>query len=78
MYAGRVIEDGTVAEVVRNASHPYSHGLMGSIPTIGERAGRLPQIRGGDAAGRRGAGGAAPSRRAAPRSATCAGPSGRP
>ena len=46
MYAGRVIEDGTVAEVVRNASHPYSHGLMGSIPTIGERVGRLPQIRG--------------------------------
>ncbi len=46
MYAGRVIEDGTVAEVVRNASHPYSHGLMGSIPSIGERIGRLPQIRG--------------------------------
>ena len=46
MYAGRVIEEGAVAEVVRNASHPYSHGLMGSIPTIGERIGRLPQIRG--------------------------------
>ncbi|MCY4236918.1 MAG: ABC transporter ATP-binding protein [Rhodospirillaceae bacterium] len=46
MYAGRVIEEGPVAEVVRNASHPYSRGLMGSIPVIGERIKRLPQIRG--------------------------------
>jgi len=46
MYAGRVIEEGPVAEVVRNAAHPYSHGLMGSIPVIGERINRLPQIKG--------------------------------
>ncbi len=46
MYAGRVVEEGAVAEVVRNASHPYSGGLMGSIPTIGVRADRLPQIAG--------------------------------
>ena len=42
MYAGRVIEEGPVAEVVRNASHPYSHGLMGSIPVIGEVPGPPP------------------------------------
>lgn len=46
MYAGRVIEEGPVAEVVRNAAHPYSDGLMGSIPQIGERVKRLPQIMG--------------------------------
>jgi peptide/nickel transport system ATP-binding protein len=46
MYAGRVIEEGPVRDVVRNAAHPYSHGLMGSIPVIGERIDRLPQIQG--------------------------------
>src|SRR6202022_1537918 len=32
MYAGRVIEVGPVADVVQQPSHPYTEGLMGSIP----------------------------------------------
>ncbi len=34
MYAGRVAEIGPVREVVRDARHPYTVGLMGSIPKI--------------------------------------------
>ncbi len=34
MYAGRVAEIGPVRDVVRAASHPYTVGLMGSIPKI--------------------------------------------
>src|SRR6516165_7839928 len=32
MYAGRIVEIGAVAEVVRSPLHPYTIGLMGSIP----------------------------------------------
>ena len=46
MYAGRIAEIGPVAEVVANPSHPYTSGLMGSIPPLDERMGRLPQIDG--------------------------------
>ncbi len=46
MYAGRVIEVGTVAEVVRTPSHPYTVGLMGSIPSLDVRVNRLRQIDG--------------------------------
>ena len=35
MYSGRIAEIGPVQEVVRAAKHPYTHGLMGSIPHIG-------------------------------------------
>ena len=34
MYAGRIAEIGPVREVIRNARHPYTAGLMGSIPKI--------------------------------------------
>jgi peptide/nickel transport system ATP-binding protein len=34
MYAGRIAEIGPVREVVRAAKHPYTAGLMGSIPKI--------------------------------------------
>jgi len=34
MYAGRVIEDGPKRELFRNAQHPYTWGLLGSIPRI--------------------------------------------
>ncbi len=38
MYAGRVAEIGPVAEVIRAPKHPYTVGLMGSIPSlVGER-----------------------------------------
>ncbi len=46
MYAGRVAEIGPVREVVRHPAHPYTEGLMGSIPGLAERAERLRQIDG--------------------------------
>jgi peptide/nickel transport system ATP-binding protein len=46
MYAGRVIEVGGVAEVVRDPAHPYTAGLMGSIPVLDGRVERLRQIDG--------------------------------
>ncbi|MEM7222573.1 MAG: ABC transporter ATP-binding protein [Pseudomonadota bacterium] len=46
MYAGRIVEVGPVEEVIRHAKHPYTHGLMGSIPTLGQEVERLTQIDG--------------------------------
>lgn len=46
MYAGRVIEVGRVADVVQRPSHPYTVGLMGSIPVLDGRVDRLRQIDG--------------------------------
>jgi peptide/nickel transport system ATP-binding protein len=46
MYAGRVIEVGPVAQVVKMPSHPYTEGLMGSIPSLEHRVERLRQIDG--------------------------------
>jgi peptide/nickel transport system ATP-binding protein len=46
MYAGRVVEIGPVAAVIQQPAHPYSDGLMGSIPTLKHRADRLRQIEG--------------------------------
>jgi peptide/nickel transport system ATP-binding protein len=46
MYAGRVAEIGPVAAVIQHPAHPYTDGLMGSIPTLEHRAERLRQIDG--------------------------------
>jgi peptide/nickel transport system ATP-binding protein len=46
MYAGRLVEIGPVREVVKAAKHPYTRGLMGSIPVIGHEVERLTQIDG--------------------------------
>ncbi|MGF1592240.1 MAG: ABC transporter ATP-binding protein [Kiloniellaceae bacterium] len=46
MYAGRIVEVGPVAEVVLHARHPYTVGLMGSIPLVGAEVERLAQIDG--------------------------------
>jgi peptide/nickel transport system ATP-binding protein len=46
MYAGRIAEIGPVREVVKHARHPYSAGLMGSIPPLDRRVERLAQIDG--------------------------------
>jgi peptide/nickel transport system ATP-binding protein len=46
MYAGRIAEVGPVRDVVQNAKHPYTHGLMGSIPMIGHDTEKLTQIEG--------------------------------
>ena len=46
MYAGRIVEIGPVRDVVQRPRHPYTQGLMGAIPTLGARTGRLTQIPG--------------------------------
>lgn len=46
MYAGRLAEIGPVREVLSNPSHPYTRGLMGSIPALGARVKMLRQIDG--------------------------------
>ncbi|MBI3452869.1 MAG: ABC transporter ATP-binding protein [Rhodospirillales bacterium] len=46
MYAGRIVEIGPVGDVIREARHPYTAGLMGSIPKIGRHEERLAQIDG--------------------------------
>ncbi len=46
MYAGRIVEIGPVREVILSAHHPYTRGLMGSIPSIEGTGDRLTQIPG--------------------------------
>ena len=46
MYAGRIVEIGPVAEVIHRPGHPYTAGLMGSIPSITDERERLTQIEG--------------------------------
>ena len=46
MYAGRIAEIGPVRDVIQAPRHPYTEGLMGSIPTMVERRDRLVQIEG--------------------------------
>jgi peptide/nickel transport system ATP-binding protein len=46
MYAGRIAEIGPVREVIKAPKHPYSAGLMGSIPVLGANIERLTQIDG--------------------------------
>jgi peptide/nickel transport system ATP-binding protein len=46
MYAGRVVEIGPVDDIVRRPRHPYTAGLMASIPSLTEKAERLSQIDG--------------------------------
>ncbi|MDZ7652449.1 MAG: ABC transporter ATP-binding protein [Burkholderiaceae bacterium] len=46
MYAGRIAEIGPVADVIHRPQHPYTMGLMGSIPSMTGAAERLTQIDG--------------------------------
>lgn len=47
MYAGRVVEYGTAEEIFHTPLHPYTAGLLGSVPRIDEpRKGRLLSIEG--------------------------------
>jgi peptide/nickel transport system ATP-binding protein len=46
MYAGRIAEIGPVQDVIKRARHPYTEGLMGSIPSLDATADRLVQIPG--------------------------------
>ncbi|MBI0536409.1 ABC transporter ATP-binding protein [Roseomonas sp. KE2513] len=46
MYAGRVVERGTAADIFNDPQHPYTIGLLGSIPRIEEDRERLLSIDG--------------------------------
>jgi oligopeptide transport system ATP-binding protein len=46
MYAGRIVERGTVTEVFDNPAHPYTEGLMNSVPQVEAKGGRLQPIAG--------------------------------
>jgi peptide/nickel transport system ATP-binding protein len=47
MYAGRVVEEGTLDEIFYDPQHPYTWGLLGSLTRLDQpRPERLPQISG--------------------------------
>ncbi|WP_119289865.1 ABC transporter ATP-binding protein [Azohydromonas sediminis] len=46
MYAGRIVEIGPVHDVIHRPNHPYTEGLMGSIPAMDDGRERLAQIDG--------------------------------
>ncbi|MDB2498392.1 ABC transporter ATP-binding protein [Alphaproteobacteria bacterium] len=46
MYAGRIVEQGSVANIIANPMHPYTQGLMGSVPSQNRRGKPLQQING--------------------------------
>ncbi len=46
MYAGRVVEKGTVKEIFEHPSHPYTIGLMASKPVVGRQVDKLYSIPG--------------------------------
>ena len=46
MYLGRIVEASNVREVFHNAKHPYTQGLMNSIPSLAAEKERLEPIKG--------------------------------
>lgn len=46
MYAGRIVESGETAAVLAHPKHPYTAGLMASVPSQAERGQKLVQIKG--------------------------------
>jgi peptide/nickel transport system ATP-binding protein len=46
MYAGEIVEQAPVARIFEAPQHPYTVGLIGSLPKLGERRARLPAIAG--------------------------------
>jgi len=46
MYAGRIVEHGTLKDIFESTSHPYTEGLFGSLPNIENRTARLKPIPG--------------------------------
>lgn len=46
MYGGKIVESGSVEHVFENPSHPYTQGLLNSLPKVGNKADRLQTIRG--------------------------------
>ena len=46
MYAGRIVEKGTVRDIFSNPAHPYTIGLMASKPVVGKQVDKLYSIPG--------------------------------
>jgi oligopeptide/dipeptide ABC transporter ATP-binding protein len=46
MYAGKLVEEGTRSQVLGGASHPYTRGLLRSVPSLGRRGEPLAEIPG--------------------------------
>ncbi len=46
MYAGRIVESGESAAVLANPKHPYTAGLIASVPSQSKRGEKLAQIKG--------------------------------
>ncbi len=46
MYAGRIVESGSVDEILDHPRHPYTRGLIRSVPSRTEKGGELYQIPG--------------------------------
>ena len=46
MYAGRIVEQGSVFDVLSRPRHPYTQGLLDSVPSRSARGARLKQIPG--------------------------------
>jgi oligopeptide/dipeptide ABC transporter ATP-binding protein len=46
MYAGRIVEHGSCADVLTRPAHPYTQGLLDSVPSRNVRGARLRQIPG--------------------------------
>jgi len=46
MYAGKIVEQGSVDQILDDPLHPYTHGLIGSVPGRNRRGKRLEQIPG--------------------------------
>ncbi len=46
MYAGEIVETGPTAELFRQPRHPYTQGLLRSLPKLTQTAGRLPMLPG--------------------------------
>ena len=46
MYAGKIVESGSVADVFNAPSHPYTEALLKSVPTVDQKLGRLYAIDG--------------------------------
>ena len=46
MYAGRIVEYGSLRDIFKRTKHPYTEGLFDSLPNIKERSARLNPIPG--------------------------------
>jgi len=46
MYAGRVVEEASVLDLFDDPKHPYTKGLIGSVPKLGQKRSRLDSVPG--------------------------------